>query len=90
MMQKLCVFKATIRDQMPCPCFADPKSTRGYCGPHEDIYLHDVAVAYKRKLRKDKHSATRWAESLGVSTKQLDTLIEGFGEYERAMLVEVQ
>ncbi len=55
----MCRFPASNR--AGCPAYADSRNTRGYCSPHEQIYLHDCAVVFRRKAKRDPAAAERWA-----------------------------
>lgn len=83
-----CSFKAPNKN--PCPAHADVRSPHGYCFAHEEIYIHDAAITFRRKARKDVGSAERWALGLGLSVDRLKQLAETMARAERPIALEVQ
>jgi hypothetical protein len=83
-----CKFAAPRRG--PCPAFEDDRSPRGYCYAHEQIYLHDCAVAYRKKREQDKEAAIRWASSQRLNVDVMDALADALQPRERPYALEIQ
>lgn len=77
-------------DRQPCPAYEDERSPRGYCYAHEQIYLHDAAVAFRRRRRKDKPAAERWAQGNGLRVDLMNELADKLKEHERPYALEIQ
>lgn len=84
----MCRFPAPNR--AGCPAYADWRNARGYCAAHEQIYLHDCALAFRRKARKDPTAAERWANALRLPVDTLKKLAASLPKGERPIAVEVQ
>lgn len=84
-----CAFPVSM-EKAKCPAFEDARSPRHYCFAHEEIYLHDCAIAYRRKCRKDAAGADRWAERLALPLDRIKALADNFPRGERPIALEVQ
>ncbi len=84
----MCRFSAPHRG--PCLAYAYPHDARGYCSVHEEIYIHDCAVAYKRKARRDERLADRWAESMRVPVGRIKKLAATLPKGARFIGGEIQ
>lgn len=61
---KLCTFKG---NESPCVAEVKADSPRQYCGPHEQMLAHDYALAFRRRVSKDKAQAEAWAHRHGLN-----------------------
>jgi hypothetical protein len=82
--------KFTAPDKQPCPAFSDDRNRHGYCFAHHEIYLHDCAVAYRRRRRKNQDSAEQWARSQRLDVEQMNRLSDALKLGESIILVDVQ
>lgn len=84
----LCRFSAP--NTSPCLAYADLRNAHSYCAPHEQIYLHDCAVAFRRKARTDPAAAERWANSLGLPVDTVKRMAASLRKGKRHIALEVQ
>jgi hypothetical protein len=87
-MARLCQFKAP--DKQPCPAYADDRNPRGNCFAHDEIYLHDCAVVFRKKARKDEGTAERWAVALALPVERIKQIAGQLRYGEQIILVDVQ